>query len=107
MTNELTNQLKGSGLTLVAVAPGQLHLDSTVQARINDILNAQTGTTVAQQNLTRNQAQAAANNALNGSLSEQILIQQCIQAAEVIKPAYFNCFPGSGTASPLLNVPGH
>lgn len=107
MTSELTSQLAGSGLTLVAVAPGQLHLDPSVQARINDILNAQTGTTVAQQNLAKNQAQAAANAALSGSLSEQILIQQCIEAAQVIKPAYFNCFPGAGTATPLVSVGGH
>ncbi len=108
MTGELAHQLDGSGLTLVAVAPGQLHLDPTVQARINDILNAQTGTTVAQQNLAKNQAEAAANNALTGSLSQQILIQQCIAAAQVIKPAYFNCFPsGTSTATPLLTIPGH
>lgn len=107
MTGELTHQLDGSGLTLVAVAPGQLHLDPSVQSRINDILNAQTGTTVAQENLAKNQAEAQANNALTGSLSEQILIQQCIQAAQTIKPDYFNCFPSSGTATPLLTVPGH
>lgn len=107
MTGELKNQLAGSGLTLVAVAPGQLHLDPSVQSRINDILNAQTGTTVAQENLAKNQAQASANGALSGSLSEQILIQQCIEAAQVIKPAYFNCFPGSSSgATPLLTVPG-
>lgn len=107
MNRELGHQLDGSGLTLVAVAPGQLHLDPSVQGRINDILNAQTATTVAQQNLARNQAQAAANGALAGSLSEQILIQQCIQAAETIKPAYFNCWPAASGATPLVTVPGH
>lgn len=107
MTAELTHQLAGSGLTLVAVAPGQLHLDPSVQSRIDNILNAQTETTVAQQNLAKNQAQAQANQALAGSLSEPILIQQCIQAAETIKPSYFNCFPGSSGATPLVTVPGH
>lgn len=108
MTSELTKQLSDSGLTLVAVAPGQLHLQTEVQNRINDILNAQTATTVAQQNLAKNQAEAAANQALSGSLSEQILIQQCITAAQQIKPAYFNCFPGSNSATPLVSVnPGH
>lgn len=107
MTRELTSQLAGSGLTLVAVAPGQLHLDPTVQSRINDILNAQTQTTVAQENLAKNQAEANANNALSGSLSEQVLVQQCIQAAEQIHPAYFNCFPGSSSSTPLINVGGH
>ncbi|HET9889626.1 MAG TPA: hypothetical protein VFQ42_03920, partial [Mycobacterium sp.] len=86
---------------------GQLHLDPSVQARINDILNAQTGTTVAQENLAKNQAQAQANAALSGSLSEPILIQQCIEAAQVIKPAVFNCFPGGSSATPLVTVPGH
>lgn len=104
MTKELTSQLAGSGLTLVAVAPGQLHLSADVQSRINDILNAQTQTTVAQENLAKNQAEAAANNALSGSLSEQVLVQQCIQAAEQIKPSYFNCFPGSSASTPLINV---
>jgi hypothetical protein len=109
MTGELTKQLNDSGLTLVAVAPGQLHLQADVQNRINDILNAQTATTVAQQNLAKNQAEAQANAALTGSLSEPILIQQCIDAAKVIKPAVFNCFPGgSGSGTPLVNVnPGH
>jgi regulator of protease activity HflC (stomatin/prohibitin superfamily) len=105
VTAELSKQLAQSGLTLVAVAPGQLHLDPAVQTRINDILNAQTATTVAQQNLARNQAEAAANQALAGSLTEPILIQQCIQAAEQIHPAVFNCFPGSnGGATPLVQV---
>jgi hypothetical protein len=105
MTGELTHQLDGSGLTLVAVAPGQLHLDPSVQSRINDILNAQTATTVAQENLAKNQAEANANNALANSLSTPILIQQCIQAAEVIKPSYFNCFSSSTSATPLVTVP--
>jgi regulator of protease activity HflC (stomatin/prohibitin superfamily) len=105
MTAELTKQLAQSGLTLVAVAPGQLHLSADVQNRINDILNAQTATTVAQQNLARNQAQAAANQALTSSLSEPILVQQCIEAAQQIKPAVFNCFPGAaGSGTPLVNV---
>lgn len=108
MTNELADQLKDSGLTLVAVAPGQLHLQQDVQNRINDILNAQTATTVAQQNLAKNQAEAQANQALTGSLSEPILIQQCIDAAKEIKPAVFNCFPGGSSGTPLVNVtPGH
>jgi regulator of protease activity HflC (stomatin/prohibitin superfamily) len=107
MTGELTKQLNDSGLTLVAVAPGQLHLQQDVQNRINDILNAQTATTVAQQTLAKNQAQAAANQALTGSLSEPILIQQCIEAAKEIKPAVFNCFPGGGSSgTPLVNVNG-
>jgi len=105
LESELAKQLDQSGLTLVAVAPGQLHLDPAVQNRINDILNAQTGTTVAQQNLARNQAQAQANQALTNSLSTPILIQQCIEAAQQIKPAYFNCFPNDTSgATPLVQV---
>lgn len=104
MTKELSNQLANSGLTLVAVAPGQLHLAPDVQARINNLLNAQTETQIAQQNLAKNQAQAAANQALTGSLSEQILIQQCIEAAKEIKPAVFSCFPGGSGSTPLVNV---
>lgn len=106
MMTELKAQLADSGLTLVAVAPGQLHLSASVQARIDDILNAQTGTTVAQQNLAKNEAQAQANRALTSSLSTPILVQECIQAAEQIKPAVFNCFPGGGGATPLVSVSG-
>lgn len=104
LTAALQAQLTNSGLTLVAVAPGQLHLAPDVQQRINDVLNAATQTQIAQQNLARNQAQAAANQALSGSLSQQVLIQQCIEAAKDIKPAVFNCFPGSSTATPLVSV---
>lgn len=109
MTAELTKQLNDSGLTLVAVAPGQLHLQQDVQNRINDILNAQTATTVAEQNLAKNKAEAAANAALSGSLSDQILVQECLDAAKEIKPAVFNCFPGGNSAgTPLVNVnPAH
>lgn len=107
MTRELKNQLAGSGLTLVAVAPGQLHLDPTVQSRINDILNAQTATTVAQQNLAKNQAQASANQALSNSLSQQVLTEECIQAAEQIKPSYFNCWPSGSDATPLVTIPAN
>lgn len=106
MSHELTNQLANSGLTLVAVAPGQLFLAPDVQARINDILNAQTQTTVAQQNLAKNQAQAQANQALTNSLSEPILVQACIEAAKEIKPAYFNCLPGGSGSNTLLNIGG-
>lgn len=106
LEGELGKQLDQSGLTLVAVAPGQLHLDPQVQQRINDILNAQTGTAVAKENLAKNQAEAQANDALAGSLSPQILVQQCIQAAEVIKPSVFTCLGGT-SATPLVTVPGH
>jgi regulator of protease activity HflC (stomatin/prohibitin superfamily) len=103
LTKELTNQLASSGLTLVAIAPGQLHLSPDVQQRINDVLNAATQTQIAQQTLARNQAQAAANQALQGSLSQQVLIQQCIEAAKEIHPAVFDCWPGNA-ATPLVNV---
>jgi regulator of protease activity HflC (stomatin/prohibitin superfamily) len=104
LTKALTDQLASSGLTLVAIAPGQLHLAPDVQQRINDVLNAETQTQIAQQNLARNKAQAAANQALSGSLSEPVLVQQCIEAAKDIRPAVFNCFPGSGAATPLVSV---
>lgn len=108
MTDELGKQLQDSGLTLVAVAPGQLHLQQDVQNRINDILNAQTATTVAEQNLAKNKAEAAANAALSGSLTDQILVQECLDAAKTIKPAVFNCFPGGSSGTPLVNVnPAH
>lgn len=107
LQSELSKQLEQSGLTLVAVAPGQLHLDPSVQERINEILNAQTATSVAQQNLAKNTAQAQANAALSNSLTTQILEQQCIEAALTIKPAVFNCFAGNNTtATPLIQV-GH
>lgn len=98
MTSELKNQLANSGLTLIAVAPGQLHLSDSVQNQINEILNAQTNATVAQQNLAVSQAQAQANQALTNSLSPQILAEDCFKAAEQIKPTVFNCdFSGSGS----------
>lgn len=104
LESELHRQLTHSGLTLDAVAPGQLHLDPQVQQRINDILNAQTATAVAQQNLAKNLAQAQANQALSNSLTNQIIAQECIEAAKEIKPAVFNCFGGS-SATPLVNIP--
>jgi regulator of protease activity HflC (stomatin/prohibitin superfamily) len=109
MNGELGSQLAGSGLTLVAVAPGQLHLDPTVQDRINDILNAQTATSVAQQKLQQNEAQAQANQALSNSLSTPVLEQNCLDVEQVVKAPVFNCFPGSGSsATPLVTVPsGH
>lgn len=108
LTDSLRGQLSKSGLNLQAVAPGQLHLSKESQTRFDDLLNAQTATLVAQQNLAKNQAEAAANAALSGSLSEPILVQQCIDAAKVIKPAVFNCFPGTSSPAPLVSVsPGH
>lgn len=104
MTNELKSQLSKSGLTLIAVAPGQLHLSDSVQNQINEILNAQTNATVAQQNLAVSQAQASANQALTNSLSPQILAEDCFKAAEQIKPTVFNCdFSGnSSTSTPVI-----
>jgi regulator of protease activity HflC (stomatin/prohibitin superfamily) len=105
MTKELGNQLADSGLTLLAVAPGQVHLARDVQERLNGILNAQSDTAIAEQTKARNIAQAQANAALTNSLTTEILTQQCIEAAKVIKPAVFNCFPGGGTGQSVIVQP--
>lgn len=107
LTAELSKQLGDSGLTLVAISPGQVWLSRASQQRFDDVLNAQTDVQVAQQQLAKDEALAKANQALTGSLSTGVLIEQCIQAAQQIKPAYFNCYPsGSGAATPLLNIGG-
>lgn len=101
MKTELARQLANSGIQLDSVAVGELHLADDVQKRINGILQAQTDTQIAQQNKARNQAEADANRILTGSLTPEILTQQCLEAAKEIHPQVFNCFPG-GATTPVI-----
>lgn len=107
LTDALRGQLAKSGLNLQAVAPGQLHLSKESQTRFDDLLNAQTATLVAQQNLAKNQAQAAANAALAASLTDPILTQECFDAAREIKPTVFGCFPGGSGTPVIVNGANH
>jgi regulator of protease activity HflC (stomatin/prohibitin superfamily) len=107
LTNELSNQLNNSGLTLIAISPGQVWLSPASQQRFDDVLNAQTDVQVAQQQLAKNRALAQANQALAGSLTPPVLVQQCIQAEQVVKAPVFNCFPGNtNQTTPLVNIGG-
>lgn len=99
MTATLSAQLHNSGLTLQAVVPGQVHLAPEVQNRLNDILNAQTATKVAEQELARNTARAAANGALVQSLTPLGELDKCLDVAKEIKVPGFTC---SGAAPGLL-----
>lgn len=109
MTGELKNQLADSGLTLVAVAPGQLHLSANNQDNFDEILKAQTNAQVAQQNLKVSQAQAQANEALTGSLSPQILCEDYLKAIEQIKPTVVDGGPcstgGTSSGTPVIVNP--
>lgn len=108
LSGELSHQLSNSGLTLMAVSPGQVWLSAASQRRFDDVLNAQTDVQVAQQQLAKNQALAAANNVLSGSLSLNILSGQCIQVEQIVKAPVFNCLPGNGGPGiPLVTIPGH
>lgn len=104
ITNSLRAKLASSGLDLVSVAPGQIHLSDSAQANLDKLRNAQVETQVAQQTLAKNQALAAANNALNASLTDGIKFEDCLKVAQDIKTVGFSC-TGSGS-NMLLNVSG-
>lgn len=108
LSKELSSQISSSGLTLETVSPGQVWLSAASQQRFDDVLNAQTDVQVAQQQLAKNQALAAANNVLSSSLSLNILSGQCIQVEQIVKAPVFNCLPGNGgSGTPLVTIPGH
>lgn len=104
ITNSLRAKLSSSGLDLVSVSPGQIHLSDSAQANLDRLRNAQVDTQVAQQTLAKNQALAAANNALNASLTDGIKFEDCLKIAAEIKTVGFSC-TGSGS-NMLLNVNG-
>lgn len=104
ITNSLRAKLASSGLDLVSVSPGQIHLSDSAQANLDKLRNAQVETQVAQQTLAKNQALAAANNALNASLTDGIRFEDCLKVAQEIKTVGFSC-TGSGS-NVLLNVNG-
>jgi regulator of protease activity HflC (stomatin/prohibitin superfamily) len=104
ITSSLRAKLASSGLDLVSVAPGQIHLSDSAQANLDKLRNAQVETQVAQQTLAKNQALAAANNALNASLTDGIKFEDCLNVARDIKTVGFSC-TGSGS-NMLLNVSG-
>ena len=104
ITGSLRAKLASSGLDLVSVSPGQIHLSDSAQANLDKLRNAQVETQVAQQTLAKNQALAAANNALNASLTDGIKFEDCLKVAEEIKTVGFSC-TGSGS-NMLLNVSG-
>jgi regulator of protease activity HflC (stomatin/prohibitin superfamily) len=104
ITGSLRAKLASSGLDLVSVSPGQIHLSDSAQANLDKLRNAQVETQVAQQTLAKNQALAAANNALNASLTDGIRFEDCLKIAQDIKTVGFSC-TGSGS-NMLLNVSG-
>jgi len=104
LTNALRVKLATSGVDLVSVSPGQIHLSDSAQANLDKLRNAQVETQVAQQTLAKNQALAAANNALNASLTDGIKFEDCLKVAENIKTVGFSC-TGSGS-NMLLSVSG-
>lgn len=108
LTNGITSSLRAklatSGLEVVLVSPGQIHLSDSAQANLDKLRNAQVETQVAQQTLAKNQALAAANNALNASLTDGIKFEDCLKVAQEIKTVGFSC-TGSGS-NMLLNVSG-
>lgn len=104
ITASLKAKINASGLEVVSVAPGQIHLSDSAQANLDKLRNAQVETQVAQQTLAKNQALAAANNALNASLTDGIKFEDCLKIAAEIKTVGFSC-TGSGS-NMLLNVSG-
>lgn len=104
ITGSLRAKLASSGLDLMSVSPGQIHLSDSAQANLDKLRNAQVETQVAQQTLAKNQALAAANNALNASLTDGIKFEDCLKVAQEIKTVGFSC-TGSGS-NMLLNVSG-
>jgi hypothetical protein len=104
ITGSLRAKLASSGLDLVSVSPGQIHLSDSAQANLDKLRNAQVETQVAQQTLAKNQALAAANNALNASLTDGIRFEDCLRVASDIKTVGFSC-TGGGPGM-LLNVNG-
>lgn len=104
LTDSLRAKLATSGVDLGSVSPGQIHLSDSAQANLDKLRNAQVETQVAQATLAKNQALAAANAALNASLTDGIKFEDCLKVAQEIKTVGFTC-TGSGS-NLLVNVGG-
>lgn len=106
VTRELDNRLRPQGVHLESVTLGDNHLPKEVQDRINSILEADAKTQVAKKTEEAAAAEARANAARQQSLTPEALIKACLDAAREIKPQYFDCGLGGGTARPSIILGG-
>lgn len=104
LTAALSSQLNNSGLTLITVSPGQVHLNGSVQDRLNTQLSATNDLTVAGIILKKNQILAQANDALTPSLNQQIVEEDCIKAATDHNLSPLGCM--GSTPTPIVSS-GH
>lgn len=103
LKSQLGDLLKPYGITVDGVTLGDAHLLPDDQTRLNRLFTSQQDIMIAQNEADAAKKQAAANDNLNGSLTQQILVQRCLDAVSKMSPppATFNCWPG-GSGTPVI-----
>lgn len=103
----ITKQMQGeigSQIEVISTIVPIIHYDEETQARLNQLQQQIALTRIAEQELTTNQKQAEANNALAHSVdaAPNVLVAQCLSILETMVkasqsvPAGFSCWPNGG-----------
>jgi regulator of protease activity HflC (stomatin/prohibitin superfamily) len=104
--NDRLREMSPTGQPQVAIQSitiSRLNLSASTQRKINALQEEVANTRIAQQRQATAQAQAAANQALAASVSNnpEVLVSRCIDWLEETDqeiPAGFSCWPGAGQA---------
>lgn len=105
ITDELNSMLNPFGIEVAKFAPGATHLADDDQARLNRLFTADQDVEIAKKAAKAAEQQSFANKALNGSLTPEILVQRCFDAAREIKPTVFDCNLTGTSSTPVIVSP--
>lgn len=105
----------GSEIEVLSVDIGVVHFDDPTQKRINDLQGQVAQTRIARQSVATAEQQAAANNKLAASISQNpaVVVYRCYDlvekmvAKDMTPPVAFNCWPGSGSSIVIPQAPAN
>lgn len=92
----------GDLITIHDVVIPILNFDDATQQKIDQLQAEIAQTRVAEQKKQTADAEAAANRALSGSLSDEVLTSKCLDIVDKDNESPLGCFPGT-SASPVIN----
>lgn len=103
LKKDLDTALSAYGIHVDGLTLGNAHLGADDQSRLNRLFTSQQDILIAQNEAEAAKKQAEANDNLNGSLTDPVLVQRCLDAVSKMSPppATFNCWPG-GSGTPVI-----
>jgi regulator of protease activity HflC (stomatin/prohibitin superfamily) len=106
IAGELRKRLEPQGVRLESITLGDIHLPPDVQDRINALLTAEANLQVAKLGKEKAAAEGAAAKELQGSLTREALVIECLKTAREVRPQIMpDCGLGSvNSAQPLVGI---